>query len=109
MSRRDHGCPILSTTANAPDRGRRGMIASCHRTANTGGTRGIRGVCGESGRDWTQLEHQRQLLRESGYFSHSLNAYGRTGKPCPRCATPIRRVPFMNRSSRFCPRCQRKR
>ncbi|MCJ1673138.1 MULTISPECIES: bifunctional DNA-formamidopyrimidine glycosylase/DNA-(apurinic or apyrimidinic site) lyase [unclassified Rathayibacter] len=43
----------------------------------------------------------------SGYFSHSLNAYGRTGKPCPRCGEPIVRVPFMNRSSHLCPHCQR--
>ncbi|MGO4678678.1 bifunctional DNA-formamidopyrimidine glycosylase/DNA-(apurinic or apyrimidinic site) lyase [Microbacterium sp. 2MCAF23] len=45
---------------------------------------------------------------EAGYFAHSLNAYGRTGQPCPRCGGPIRRDAFMNRSSHFCPRCQRK-
>ncbi|GAB3576992.1 bifunctional DNA-formamidopyrimidine glycosylase/DNA-(apurinic or apyrimidinic site) lyase [Leifsonia lichenia] len=45
----------------------------------------------------------------SGYFSHSLNAYGQQGKPCPRCGTPIVREQFMNRSSHFCPRCQRLR
>ncbi|MBF4574120.1 bifunctional DNA-formamidopyrimidine glycosylase/DNA-(apurinic or apyrimidinic site) lyase [Herbiconiux sp. VKM Ac-1786] len=43
----------------------------------------------------------------SGYFSHSLNAYGQQGKPCPRCGTPIVREAFMNRSSHLCPRCQR--
>ncbi len=45
----------------------------------------------------------------SGYFSHSLNVYGRQGKPCPRCGTPVVREPFMNRSSHYCPRCQRLR
>lgn len=45
----------------------------------------------------------------SGYFAHSLNAYGRQGEPCVRCGTAIRRVKFMNRSSHFCPRCQRRR
>jgi formamidopyrimidine-DNA glycosylase len=45
----------------------------------------------------------------SGYFSHSLNAYGRQGEPCPRCGTPIVREQFMNRGSHFCPRCQRLR
>ena len=45
----------------------------------------------------------------SGYFAHSLNAYGQDGKPCPRCGTPIVRERFMNRSSHFCPRCQRLR
>jgi len=43
---------------------------------------------------------------ESGYFDRSLEAYGREGRPCSRCHTPIRRVPFANRSSYFCPRCQ---
>ena len=42
----------------------------------------------------------------SGYFSHSLNAYGQQGKPCPRCGTPIVREAFMNRGSHLCPRCQ---
>lgn len=44
---------------------------------------------------------------ESGYFDRSLDAYGREGLPCKRCGTPMRRRPWMNRSSYFCPRCQR--
>ncbi len=44
---------------------------------------------------------------ESGYFSRSLDAYGREGEPCRRCGTAIRRSPWMNRSSYYCPRCQR--
>jgi formamidopyrimidine-DNA glycosylase len=44
---------------------------------------------------------------ESGYFERSLSAYGQEGEPCPRCGTAIRREAFMNRSSYFCPRCQR--
>jgi formamidopyrimidine-DNA glycosylase len=43
---------------------------------------------------------------ESGYFDRSLAVYGREGEPCPRCGTPVRREPFMNRSSYSCPRCQ---
>lgn len=46
---------------------------------------------------------------QAGYFAHSLNAYGRTGEPCPRCGRLIVRVSFMNRSSHYCPRCQRLR
>ncbi|MFJ2617816.1 bifunctional DNA-formamidopyrimidine glycosylase/DNA-(apurinic or apyrimidinic site) lyase [Glutamicibacter sp. NPDC087344] len=47
----------------------------------------------------------------SGYFSRSLNAYGREGKACLRCAdngvdSVIRRDPFMGRSSYTCPVCQ---
>jgi formamidopyrimidine-DNA glycosylase len=43
----------------------------------------------------------------SGYFDRSLTVYGREGLPCLRCGTPIRREPFMNRSSYRCPHCQR--
>lgn len=47
----------------------------------------------------------------SGYFDRSLNAYGREGRPCERCAAAgihsvIRREQFMNRSSHTCPVCQ---
>jgi formamidopyrimidine-DNA glycosylase len=45
---------------------------------------------------------------EAGYFAHSLNAYGRHGKPCPRCGRAIVRVSFANRSSHYCPACQRR-
>jgi formamidopyrimidine-DNA glycosylase len=43
---------------------------------------------------------------ESGYFDRELAVYGREGEPCRRCGAVIRREPFMNRSSYYCPRCQ---
>ncbi|GAA1707930.1 bifunctional DNA-formamidopyrimidine glycosylase/DNA-(apurinic or apyrimidinic site) lyase [Isoptericola hypogeus] len=43
---------------------------------------------------------------ESGYFARGLAVYGRAGEPCLRCGTPVRRDPFMNRSSYTCPVCQ---
>ncbi|MDV7098823.1 bifunctional DNA-formamidopyrimidine glycosylase/DNA-(apurinic or apyrimidinic site) lyase [Gordonia amicalis] len=45
---------------------------------------------------------------QSGYFERSLNAYGREGQPCRRCGALMRRESFMNRSSYYCPRCQRR-
>ncbi|WP_018334848.1 bifunctional DNA-formamidopyrimidine glycosylase/DNA-(apurinic or apyrimidinic site) lyase [Actinomycetospora chiangmaiensis] len=44
---------------------------------------------------------------DSGYFSRSLAVYGREDEPCLRCGTPIRRSAFTNRSSFWCPTCQR--
>jgi formamidopyrimidine-DNA glycosylase len=44
----------------------------------------------------------------SGRFERELAVYGRDGEPCLRCGTPIRREHFMNRSSFYCPRCQRR-
>jgi formamidopyrimidine-DNA glycosylase len=44
---------------------------------------------------------------ESGFFEQSLAAYGQEDEPCPRCGTPIKRITFGQRSSHFCPRCQR--
>ncbi|APU17124.1 MULTISPECIES: bifunctional DNA-formamidopyrimidine glycosylase/DNA-(apurinic or apyrimidinic site) lyase [Actinoalloteichus] len=43
---------------------------------------------------------------QSGYFDRSLAVYGQEGLPCPRCASPVRRDPFMNRSAFSCPGCQ---
>ena len=45
---------------------------------------------------------------EGGYFERALAVYGREGHPCGRCGTSIRRASFMNRSSFFCPTCQRR-
>ncbi|MEM9555650.1 MAG: bifunctional DNA-formamidopyrimidine glycosylase/DNA-(apurinic or apyrimidinic site) lyase [Acidobacteriota bacterium] len=43
----------------------------------------------------------------AGYFQVSLRAYGREDEPCARCETPIRRIVQSNRSTFYCPRCQR--
>ncbi len=44
---------------------------------------------------------------ELGYFSSQWRVYGREGKPCPRCAAPIRRRVDNGRSTFFCGKCQR--
>jgi formamidopyrimidine-DNA glycosylase len=42
-----------------------------------------------------------------GYFFRELFAYGRAGQPCKACGTPIRQVVLGQRSTFWCPRCQR--
>jgi formamidopyrimidine-DNA glycosylase len=42
-----------------------------------------------------------------GYFAQELLAYEREGHPCFQCGAPIRRRVIGQRSSYFCPRCQR--
>jgi len=42
-----------------------------------------------------------------GYFQQSLQVYARTAEPCPRCDTPIRETRSGQRSTFYCPRCQR--
>ena len=42
-----------------------------------------------------------------GYFGQRLFVYERTGKPCRRCKTPIRQFTQGQRSTYWCPRCQR--
>ena len=44
---------------------------------------------------------------ESGYFQQQLDVYGRDGKPCRRCTTPLRSIVLGQRSSFYCPACQR--
>jgi formamidopyrimidine-DNA glycosylase len=42
-----------------------------------------------------------------GYFEQELFVYGRGGQPCKVCGTPIRVITLGQRSTFFCPRCQR--
>jgi formamidopyrimidine-DNA glycosylase len=43
-----------------------------------------------------------------GFFQFSHRVYQRTGEPCVVCGTPIRRVLVAQRSSHFCPQCQKR-
>ena len=42
-----------------------------------------------------------------GYFFRELTVYGRAGEPCRVCGTPIRQVTLGQRSTFWCPHCQR--
>jgi len=41
-----------------------------------------------------------------GFFQLEHRVYQRTGEPCLKCGTPIRRVVVAGRSTHYCPRCQ---
>jgi formamidopyrimidine-DNA glycosylase len=47
-----------------------------------------------------------QVSGDSGYFQHAFQVYGRKGKPCFRCETPIAQITQAGRSSFYCPKCQ---
>jgi formamidopyrimidine-DNA glycosylase len=44
---------------------------------------------------------------ESGYFQLEAMVYGRQGLPCRQCATPIKSIRQGQRSTFFCPTCQK--
>ena len=44
---------------------------------------------------------------EDGGYQHNHRVYGRAGQPCSRCGMAIRRLVIGQRSSCFCPHCQR--
>lgn len=44
----------------------------------------------------------------TGWFQIQHRAYGKTGEPCVTCGTPIKRTLVAQRSSHFCPKCQRR-
>lgn len=58
---------------------------------------------GSSLRDHTQTDGT------LGYFQHSFAVYDREGQPCPRpgCSGTITRIIQSNRSTFYCPKCQR--
>jgi formamidopyrimidine-DNA glycosylase len=44
---------------------------------------------------------------EEGFFQLKHRVYGREGKPCRVCKTPIKRIVIAGRSSHYCPHCQK--
>jgi formamidopyrimidine-DNA glycosylase len=52
-------------------------------------------------RDFSQGDGQ------PGYFSQDLRVYDRAGRPCVVCSTPVKQRVLGQRSSYYCPRCQR--
>jgi formamidopyrimidine-DNA glycosylase len=53
----------------------------------------------------------RDFLRENGepgYFRQELFVYEREGQPCRRCNTPIKKIIQGQRSTYFCPTCQKR-
>ena len=44
---------------------------------------------------------------EPGYFAQSLRVYDRASQPCPRCGGKVKRITLGQRSTYFCPKCQR--
>ena len=42
-----------------------------------------------------------------GYFRQKLYVYERDGQPCRKCRTPIRKLAQGQRSTYFCPSCQK--
>jgi formamidopyrimidine-DNA glycosylase len=44
---------------------------------------------------------------KKGYFRIKLKAYGRGGKPCVQCGTELKEIRLGQRSTVYCPKCQR--
>jgi formamidopyrimidine-DNA glycosylase len=44
---------------------------------------------------------------QRGYFQQQYTVYGREGEPCRTCATTVRRIVQGQRSTFYCPHCQR--
>ena len=56
----------------------------------------------------TSIRDYRDSRGAPGGYQHQIRIYGRGGKPCHTCGTPVRRVIVTQRSTHFCPRCQRR-
>jgi formamidopyrimidine-DNA glycosylase len=54
----------------------------------------------------TTIGRHRDVFNEAGRNVEYLNVYRRTGKPCPRCGTPIERIVVAQRGTHYCPQCQ---
>ncbi|MDO4632189.1 MAG: bifunctional DNA-formamidopyrimidine glycosylase/DNA-(apurinic or apyrimidinic site) lyase [Corynebacterium sp.] len=71
----------------------------------TAGQQVMRGALAQGGTSFDALYVN--VNGQSGYFDVQLQAYGQDGLPCSRCGTTLVKEKFTNRSSHYCPRCQR--
>ena len=58
-------------------------------------------------REGTTFRDFQMVNGESGRNASFLVAYGQAGTPCPRCATPLKKIVLGGRGTTYCPRCQR--
>ena len=56
----------------------------------------------------TSIRDYRDSRGAKGGFQRRIRIYGRAGEPCVNCETPVRRVVVAQRSTHYCPRCQRR-
>src|SRR5690242_18287514 len=70
--------------------------------------RGIRTVLASAIRaGGTTLRDYLRADGSPGYFRQRLYVYERSGRPCRRCGTPIRAISQGQRSTYYCPSCQK--
>lgn len=55
----------------------------------------------------TTLKDFIQSDGQPGYFKQQLNVYGREGEPCRNCESEIKRIVLGQRSTFYCPKCQK--
>jgi formamidopyrimidine-DNA glycosylase len=80
-----------ATTPTEADRLRKAIAKVMRRAIDRRGST-IRDYVGGSGK--------------AGGYQKEFRVYGRTGKPCPRCGSPIVRTRLAGRSTHYCPNCQ---
>ena len=56
----------------------------------------------------SSLRDFRDAHGAQGHFQLSTQVYGREGQPCRVCGTPVRRIQQGQRSTFFCPHCQKR-
>lgn len=55
----------------------------------------------------TSFSDYRDTKNKKGGFQEILKVYGKTGKKCPACGTIIEKITMGQRSTFYCPRCQK--
>ena len=56
----------------------------------------------------TTIRTYHNAFGEEGNMQQFLQVYGKTGEPCPRCATPIEKIKVGGRGTHLCPACQKR-
>jgi formamidopyrimidine-DNA glycosylase len=94
-----HPCRIAASLTKSE-------IRALHRAIPRVLERGLRNLGTSLGAGKTNFY---SVAKHQGRNRDELKVFRRTGLPCPRCQTKIRRIIVGQRSTHICPRCQNKR
>ena len=87
-----------------PDRNANSLSLSEIKKLHSAITRIIKSAIKQGG---SSVATYRLLDMSQGNYAREHKVYGKAGKNCPRCKTPLKKILIQSRSTIFCPSCQK--
>ncbi|MFK7826542.1 MAG: bifunctional DNA-formamidopyrimidine glycosylase/DNA-(apurinic or apyrimidinic site) lyase [Oligoflexales bacterium] len=99
-----YACESLFLAGVHPERGSNSLSQKEYQAIATAAKKTLRSAIKAGG---TSIKDFKSMEGKSGYFTISLNVYGRNDQACRQCKDPINHIRQSGRSTWFCSSCQK--